>query len=146
MKYYLRQATWEDFDFLFELKRQNFKWYVDQIWGWKDDEQTQRLTEDLNQHLKDKKIIMIEGQPVGVYAMHITEQGDCFINEISLVEAYQKKKIGTEILRKQLEENRKQQRRTILQVFKENRAKELYERLGFKVYGETDTHYQMELW
>ena len=32
-----------------------------------------------------------------------------------------------------------------LQVFKSNPAKYLYERLGFTVYGETETHYQMEI-
>ena len=41
-------------------------------------------------------------------------------------------------------ENHKKGIRTILQVFKDNSAKHLYERLGFKVYGENETHYQME--
>lgn len=29
----------EDFGFLFDLKKQNFKWYIDKIWGWEDVEQ-----------------------------------------------------------------------------------------------------------
>ena len=145
MEYYFRQATWDDFDFLFELKKQNFKWYVDQIWGWEDEDQKQRVIEDLKQHLKDKKIIMVDNFPIGVYAFHITEQGDFFINEISIIKNYQNRKIGTQILTKQLEENKIQNRRTILQVFKNNKAKKLYEKLGFKIYGETETHYQMEI-
>jgi len=43
-----------------------------------------------------------------------------------------------------LKENKQKGIRTILQVFKDNPAKSLYEKLGFKVYGETETHYQME--
>ena len=93
----------------------------------------------------NKKIILIDGCTAGVYASHITENGDFFINEISLLKEYQGKGIGRNILEKQLEENRKNNIRTILQVFKDNPAKRLYERLGFKIYGETETHYQMEV-
>ena len=39
MKYLFRNCTLDDFDFLFELKKQNFKWYVDKIWSWNDDDQ-----------------------------------------------------------------------------------------------------------
>lgn len=67
-----------------------------------------------------------------------------FINEISILKKYQNKGIGREILEKQLKENHQKKIRTILQVFKENPAKSLYEQLGFKIYGETQTHYKME--
>ena len=145
MEYTFRDCRLDDFDFLFDLKKQNFKWYVDKIWGWRDDEQKERLKNDLKDHLSHKKIILIDGCPAGVYASHITENGDFFINEISLLKEYQGKGIGRNILEKQLEENRKNNIRTILQVFKDNPAKRLYEKLGFKIYGETETHYQMEV-
>ena len=144
MKYSFRECTLEDFDFLFDLKKQNFKWYVDKIWGWKDEEQKQRLKKDLEEHLAHKRIILIENKSVGVYVVHTTENGDLFINEISILKEYQNKGIGRKILKEQLKENHKKGIRTILQVFKENPAKRLYEKLGFKVYGETETHYQME--
>ena len=144
MEYHFRNCTLEDFKFLFELKKQNFKCYVDKYWGWNDTEQKQRLEQDLNEHLAHKKIIMVDGKMIGVYAKHTTEVGDLFINEISLLKEYQNKGIGTKILRKQLKENKINKIRTILQVFKGNPAKKLYEKLGFKVYGETETHYQME--
>lgn len=78
---------------MFELKKQNFKWYIDKIGGWNDEEQMRRLQLDLEEQLK---------------------------------------------------ENYKKRIRTILQVFKDNTAKKLCEKLGFRVYGETETHYQME--
>lgn len=144
MEYSFRNCTLDDFDFLFELKKENFKWYVDKIWGWNDDDQRERLKQDLEEHLAHKRIISVDSKKVGVYAVHITENGDLFINEISILKEYQHKGIGRKILEEQLKENRQKGIRTILQVFKDNPAKTLYEELGFKVYGETETHYQME--
>lgn len=144
MEYSFRKCTLEDFDFLFELKKQNFKWYVDKIWGWNDDDQKQRLKQELNKHSEYKRIVLVNNEVAGIYVTHTTENGDLFINEISLLKEYQNKGIGRKILEDQLRENHKKGIRTILQVFKDNRAKKLYERLGFKVYGETETHYQME--
>lgn len=145
MEYSFRDCTLDDFDFLFDLKKENFKWYVDRIWGWKDEDQKERLKQDLKEHLEHKRIILIDNKPVGVYAVHITQEGAMFINEISIVKEFQHKGIGTKILENQLKENCKNRIRTILQVFKENPAKKLYERLGFEIYGETETHYQMEV-
>ena len=144
MEYSFKNCTLDDFDFLFELKKENFKWYVDKIWGWNDDDQKQRLKQDLEEHLAHKRIILIDNKEVGVYVVHTTENGDLFINEISILKEYQNKGIGRKILEEQLKENRQKGIRTILQVFKDNPAKSLYKKLGFKVYGETETHYQME--
>ena len=144
MKYSFRNCTLDDFDFLFNLKKDNFKLYVDKIWGWNDNDQKHRLMQDLNEHLEHKRIIIVDGKPIGVYVVHITDDGDLFINEISILKEYQNKKKKKKILENQLEENRKKGIRTILQVFKDNPAKKLYESLGFTVYGETETHYQME--
>ena len=145
MKYSFRPATIEDFEFMFELKKQNFKEYVEKIWGWEDIDQRLRLKKDLEEHLHHKKIIILNNKEIGVYVVHNTENGDLFINEISLLKEYQNKGIGTEILEKQIEKNKIKKVRTILQVFKNNKAKNLYERLGFRIYNETETHYQMEI-
>ena len=72
------------------------------------------------------------------------EKGDMFISEINILKEYQGMGIGTEILTKQLDENKVNGIRTILRVFKDNPAKKLYERLGFSVYDEIETHYLME--
>ena len=100
---------------------------------------------------KQKKKIAVKkyitkraNRKVGVYAVHTTENADLFINEISILKEYQNKGVGRKILEEQLKENRQKGIRTILQVSKDNPAKSLYKKLGFKVYGETETHYQME--
>lgn len=142
MIYSLRKCTLEDFDFLYELKKQNFKKYVENIWGWNDSDQIKRMRIDLDEHLSHKRIIILDGNQIGVLATHITDNGDLFINEINLLKEYQGKGIGTKILSDILNNNL--DRRIILQVFKDNPAINLYKRLGFKIYNETETHYQME--
>ena len=89
--------------------------------------------------MNHKRIILVDDKPVGIYAVHTTQDGDLFINEISILKEYQNKGIGKKILEEQLKENHEKGIRTILQVFKGNPAKKLYEQLGFKVYGETET-------
>ena len=142
MIYSLRKCTLDDFDFLYELKKQNFKKYVDNIWGWNDSDQIKRMRIDLDEHLSHKRIIILDGRQIGVLATHITDNEDFFINEINLLKEYQGKGIGTKILSDILNNNL--DRRIILQVFKDNPAINLYKRLGFKIYNETETHYQME--
>ena len=53
------------------------------------------------------------------------------------------KGIGTAILRDVIRKNRT--RRIHLQTYWENPARFLYERMGFKKYGETKTHWLMEI-
>ena len=130
-----RKCSLDDFDFLFELKKQNFKKYVDNIWGWID----------LNEHLSHKRIIIYNGIEIGVYAYHITDDGTYFINEINILKEYQGNGIGTKILKDVLEKNKNDNIITILQVFKDNPAINLYKRLGFVIYDETETHYRMEV-
>ena len=105
IKYTFRNCTLEDFNFLFNLKKENFKWYVDKIWDWKDDDQKERLKQDLKEHLNHKRIILVDDNPVGIYAVHTTQDGDLFINEISILKEYQNKGIGKKILEEQLKEN-----------------------------------------
>lgn len=144
MQYTFRPCVLDDFDFLFILKKDNFRRYIEEIWGWNEEEQKNRLKEDLKIHLQHKKIILLDDKPIGIYVTHFTEDGDLYINEISILKEYQNKGIATKIISKQIKENKNKEIRTILQVFKNNPAKKLYERLGFRVYNETETHYQME--
>ena len=144
MEYSFRNCTLEDFNFLFELKKENFKWYVEIIWGWQDEQQKEFLKQQLKEHMLHTKIILINNEPCGVYITYKTESGDLFIDEISVLKKYQNKGIGRKILEQQLKDNKKNKIKTLLQVYKENPAKRLYDKLGFEVCGETPTHYKME--
>ena len=78
-----------------------------------------------------------------MFTNYINEDGDDFIDLFYIDKEYQGSGIGTQILIGQLLADRKNNVDTALQVFKENPAKKLYEKVGFKVYDETNTHYKM---
>ena len=139
-----RKCTLDDFDFLFKLKKENFKKYVDNIWGWDDDNQIKRLRIDLEETLEQKNVIIYNDIEVGVFSFYMIEKDICRINEVNILKEYQNLGIGTYILENKLKENSEKNIKTILQVFKDNPAMNLYKRLGFKVFEETETHYRME--
>ena len=139
-----RKCTLSDFDFLFKLKKDNFKIYVDNIWGWNDDDQIKRLRIDLEETLEQKNVIIYNDTKVGVFSFYMIENNVCRINEINILKEYQNLGIGSYILENKLKENSDKNIRTILQVFKDNPALNLYKRLGFRIYEETETHYKME--
>lgn len=88
-------------------------------------------------------IIVINNKDIGVFAVDESYKGESYISEISLNKEYQNKGIGTDILNNLLIKNRQKGLKTKLKVFKNSPAKKLYERLGFSVYGENESHYQM---
>lgn len=68
--------------------------------------------------------------------------GDVYIDMFAILPEYQGKGIGTQILLNVLEENKDV--RIYLKTYKENPARNLYQRVGFKKYDETETHWLME--
>ena len=66
------------------------------------------------------------------------------INEVQIIPHYQGQGIGTTFLEERIEEARRRKIPLTLQALRENRAIELYRRLGFVPYGESDTHIKME--
>ena len=139
-----RKCTLDDFDFLFKLKKENFKKYVYNIWGWDDDNQIKRLRIELEETIEQKNVIIYNDIEVGVFSFYMIEKDICRINEVNILKEYQNLGIGTYILENKLKENSEKNIKTILQVFKDNPAMNLYKRLGFKVFEETETHYRME--
>ena len=89
------------------------------------------------------QIIEADGRNVGCFSRKI-DHGYITINEIELLPQFQKREIGTQLLKQQLDEARHLNLPVRLQVLRENLACKLYERLGFKTYDKTETHLLME--
>jgi ribosomal protein S18 acetylase RimI-like enzyme len=89
------------------------------------------------------KIIEVDGQDVGYFSREIRHDA-ISINQIELLPQFQKRRIGTKLLEQQLHEARSLNLPVRLHVLRENRARQLYERLGFILIGKTETHYLME--
>ena len=89
------------------------------------------------------EIIEVDSQATGTFSREI--HPDYFaIAQIYLLPQFQKQGIGTRLLTEQLDKAQSLGLPVRLNVLLENRARKLYERLGFKVTVKTDIFYQME--
>jgi ribosomal protein S18 acetylase RimI-like enzyme len=123
----LRPATADDAEFFFALHEASLGPYVDQIWGWDDDEQRAYLTRNLV--LERVRVIVVDGVDVGRLDV---EEGDdeVFLALIELAPDHQGRGIGGRLIRDLLD--RADGKRVTLSVLEVNRrAYQLYRRLGF---------------
>jgi ribosomal protein S18 acetylase RimI-like enzyme len=67
-----------------------------------------------------------------------------FLSEIQIDPAHQNRGFGSEILRDLISASKRSHLPIRLRVLKLNRARQLYERLGFRQTGETERHFCME--
>lgn len=131
------------FDILYKIKKEGFKWYVEKIYGWNEEVQINFFKNFIEEHRNDIKVIKFEGKIIGIFTNYNSEDNENFIDLFCIDKKYQGKGIGTKILEEQLKKDKENKVNTVLQVFKENKARFLYEKVGFKIYEETETHYKM---
>ena len=132
----------EDYEFVYEVKKNAYKKYVEECWGAWIEEDQRTYFEKFISAVRNKAFIIINGtEKIGFYNGEVTESGNYEIGNICIIPECQGKGIGTKILKEQLEENK--DRDIEIQYFKQNPVGSLYERLGFVPGGETQFHYQM---
>lgn len=137
----LRQATQNDYDFLYELVKTTMREYVEPIWGW--DEEWQRVYFQEHFDPDQVQIIVLGSQDIGAVSVEIKPE-EHFLARLYLRPDYQRRGIGTHLLRSILGQAFAQGLPVTLQVLKGNPAKRLYERLDFAETGKTETHYLMK--
>lgn len=142
MKWTKRPATVADGELACTLHRAAYKDVVRRQFGQWDEARQRQFFED-KWHPEAYEIVEIQGRPIGVLSVMRT-QNEVRIVEIQLFPAYQGRGIGTELLQWELQLADEQGLPVRLQVLRQSRARVLYERLGFRVYDETDTHLLME--
>lgn len=141
--YKLRPYTEADYKFVYQAKKEAYKFYVEKFWGSWDEEKQRSFFADFIKKVQDTlSIIEYEDTSIGLYHGNIMDQNTYEIGNIIVVPNYQGKGIGTDILQNVMKKypNLKMH----LQVFKENPAIDLYKRLDFIIVDETRTHYIME--
>ena len=138
--YILCPATQADYDFLYQLKVATLKEYVAATWGWDEDYQRQHFAA----HFRPERsqMIVVNGRDVGELSIVENEDG-VQISGIYILPEYQG--LGTAVLSDVIEQARKARRPVKLQVLKVNPARLLYERMGFVVESESETHFKMRL-
>jgi ribosomal protein S18 acetylase RimI-like enzyme len=87
-------------------------------------------------------IVLADGVPVGAFSSSRSEQ-DVTLLELLVLPAHQNRGIGTRVVQQLQQEARDKRVPLLLQVLHLNRARQLYERLGFRVFETTETHYRM---
>lgn len=141
-KYNLRTITEQDYDFIYQVKKDAYQKYVEINFGeWKDELQKEFFKAFMEKFKEGARIITFQGNDIGFY-------NDCQtdytyeIGNICILPEYQNQGIGTAILQDVLDAHTDKE--IHLQYFKQNPVGRLYERLGFQQCGETEYHYQMK--
>ncbi|MBA3947200.1 MAG: GNAT family N-acetyltransferase [Herpetosiphonaceae bacterium] len=113
--------------------------YVTQTWGaWDESFQLQRFSTWFKPD--EFQIVMIDTEAVGVVSTEQRPQ-ELFVRTVEILSTYQCRGLGSAVMRSILAQA--QGVPVALQVLKVNPARQLYERLGFNIVGETTTHYLM---
>lgn len=135
-----RPARQDDYRYLWQLHKATMKTYVDKTWGW--DEDFQRSFFD--KEFKDRRLQLIlrNGQPVGALELH-DEGQTLFLATLEIAPEYQSGGIGSAILSDLIDHSEQQGKPMKLRVLKVNPARQFYERFGFTVSQETETHFVM---
>ena len=132
----------EDYEFVYEVKKNAYKKYVEQCWGkWNEIDQRNRFNESMEKTFDRIYIIMFNGERIGFYQGQVVNERTYYIENICIIPKYQGKGIGTEILKSVI--NEYSDKNIEIQYFKQNLVGNLYKKLGFEPNGETEFHYQM---
>lgn len=133
-----RQISKDDYNFVWQIHKDLFKSYVEQIWGW--DEDWQRDYFDKNFSLENSEVIVVENKDIGF--LRVEENPNfIFLRSILILPEYQNEGIGSNIISDLIETSTKP---IELRVLKPNPARKLYERLGFQITEETETNFIMK--
>lgn len=138
----LRKATPSDSEFAYRTKKAVLRQYVEQVWGWDEEEQRQLHLRRFSS--QEFSVIQLSGVDIGIMA--IVHEPDCVkLNQIFVLPEYQGRGIGTACAKQVIEDAAAAELSVRLQVLKVNsRAIAFFQKLGFKKIGESDTHVRME--
>ena len=139
----LRKAAPEDYDLVRSVHHRTMQGYVEDFFGsWDQDYQDQRFARIYK--IEEARIIMHDGMDVGWLARRDPLQ-EIILAEFYVAPEHQNRGIGTQVLRDLIAEARQKNKNVSLGVMKNNPARRLYEREGFKVIGENDYKFLMKL-
>ncbi len=137
----LRVSNSNDKDFLWRLNELAYEEVIAAQFGtW--DRVDQKARFEAKWLTQCYSIIVVDDVPVGALSTTVSSEA-LVINEVLLLPEYQNLGIGSEVMRGLQREAGNLKVPMLLQVLHLNKARRLYERLGFRVYERTETHFRM---
>ena len=138
----MRPATEADSEFAYQVLKTALGSYIAMALG--SDGQQQRELHQRRLRPSGSWIIVYDDKEVGLLAVD-RESNHIRVRQLFLLPDFQGCGIGARLLKDILTESKHKGCPVKLRVLKVNhRAKVFFERLGFTVIGDTETHYQME--
>jgi ribosomal protein S18 acetylase RimI-like enzyme len=136
-----RSCVPEDADFVFSLMERTSRDYVIATYGAWDPE---RQRERFNQRFAPGNIsvLRLDGQDIGILWVE-ERDGTLFLANLHVLPELQRRGLGTAAIRIFLADASKRGLAATLQVLRVNPARRFYERLGFRIAWETETHFLM---
>ncbi|RZT16701.1 ribosomal protein S18 acetylase RimI-like enzyme [Kribbella sp. VKM Ac-2569] len=130
---HLRPATTADDEFLYDLHRRTLGDVIEATWGpWDDDVQREFHRKWFAPETVE--IVLVGGRRAGMVQAAMTDAATFYISRIEIAPEVQGGGVGTTLLRGLLDRARASGANVVeLHVLQLNRARELYERLGFQV-------------
>jgi ribosomal protein S18 acetylase RimI-like enzyme len=126
----LRAATPVDYAFARTVHHAGMRWIAERLSGWDDAAQDEKFERQFV--LPEVRIIVTGGQDVG-YVQVAAEPDALLLKELHIAAPFQKRGIGTEVLRRLLTEAARMGKPMTVGVVTFNPAFRLYERLGFRI-------------
>lgn len=114
---------------------------IEQTWGWNEDWQRR----DFDRRFDEYDVSIIEREDRAVAGLMLETKADSlYIHELQVLPEYQGRGVGTAVVRMVVERAAGLGRDVTLSVVRANpRAKQLYERLGFRVTGVEEPCFRM---
>ena len=140
LKFELRPATDEDFDFAWLLYRDLMKPLTEELLEWNELRQN-AVVEEASTY-KGTSIIVVNESNAGWLQVSDIPSG-IYLDQLYILPAMQNHGIGTAIVRQLCDRGRKEGKTLTLEVMKNNRARLFYERLGFRVIRQSN--YKLEM-
>ena len=136
----LRAALPEDFAYCRRIYFAEMKWIIEELHL---DRATQETSFEQQWDPTQVKIIALDDADIGWLQMS-TRDNELFVAQMFVDRPFQRKGIGTEVMRRLIDEATELNQPVRLNVVKINPAVRLYQRLGFQVTHEDDRKFYMK--
>jgi ribosomal protein S18 acetylase RimI-like enzyme len=135
----MRPAVAEDFEYCANLYFAGIKWMIQEL---KLDRAAQVAGFRQQWEATQVRIIVLDDAPIG-WLQGVAEDDTLFLAQFFVGAAYQRRGIGTEVMKRLIDEAARAHQAMTLGVVKTNPALRLYRRLGFRITHEDDRKFYM---